>query len=392
MEHYLDNSATTPVLESVLKKMNEVYTSEYGNPSSLHEKGYIAQKIVEDSKKTILSTLLPSGKTPVSKQLIFTSCGTEASNLAILGFAASKPRNAGKKFIFGESEHASVISCAKHLQSCGYKVAFIPSPKGKWDMDKYVKELDPDTVFVSAMLINNETGAVNNVEDIFRYARAENPNVVTHCDIVQGYMKLSKNLFSSADMLTLSAHKIGGPKGVGALFISENVIKARALSPVIFGGGQENGFRSGTENVAGIAGFSEAVKYFKDNSLDIKKLFAELYDYTAQSLANIGSDRIVINTPQTDLKADHIMNVTIKGIRSETMLHFLSSKGIYVSSGSACASNTNSKSHVLKSFGLDDSDIDSSIRISFGIQNTKEDVDALVQAVKEGLDTLSKRK
>ena len=392
MEHYLDNSATTPVLESVLKKMNEVYTSEYGNPSSLHEKGYIAQKIIEESKKTILSTLLPSGKTPVSKQLIFTSCGTEATNLAILGFAASKPRNAGKKFIFGETEHASVISCAKHLQSCGYKVAFIPSPKGRWDMDKYVHELDTDTVFVSAMLVNNETGAVNNVEEIFSRAKAVNPNVVTHCDLVQGYMKLSKNLFSSADMLTISAHKIGGPKGVGALFISDNVIKARALSPVIFGGGQENGFRSGTENVAGIAGFSEAVKYYKDHSSDIKSLFSKLYCYTSESLKNIESDRIVINTPETDIKADHIMNVTVKGIRSETMLHFLSSKGIYVSSGSACASNTNSKSHVLKSFGLDDSDIDSSIRISFGIQNTKEDVDALVQAVKEGLDTLSKRK
>ena len=391
MEHYLDNSATTPVLECVLSKMNEVYTSEYGNPSSLHEKGYTAQKIIEEAKKTILSTLLPSGKNPVAKQLIFTSCGTEATNLAILGFAASKPRNSGKKFIFGETEHASVISCAKHLESCGYKVAFIPSPKGKWDMEKYAQELNSDTVFVSAMLVNNETGAVNNVNEIFRLARAVNPNVITHCDIVQGYMKFPKNLFSSADMLTLSAHKIGGPKGVGALYVSENVLKARALSPVIFGGGQENGFRSGTENVAGIAGFAEAVKYFRDNYAKISSLFSELYDYTADSLKNIGSDRIVINTPETDLKATHIMNVTVKGIRSETMLHFLSSKNIYVSSGSACASNTNSKSHVLKSFGLDDKDIDSSIRISFGIQNTKEDVDALVLSIKEGLDTLSKR-
>ena len=392
MEHYLDNSATTPILDCVLKKMNEIYTENYGNPSSLHEKGYLAQKAIEESKKTILSTLTPSGSSFTSNQLIFTSCGTEASNLAILGFAGSKARNAGKKFIFGETEHASVINCAKHLESLGYKVAFIPSPKGKWDMKRYASELTQDTVFVSAMLVNNETGAVNNINEIASMARAVNPDVIIHCDLVQGYMKFPKSLFSSADMLTISAHKIGGPKGVGALYVSGKVLKLRALSPVMFGGGQENGFRSGTENVAGIAGFAEAVKYYSDHSSKITGLFEELNRQTRTMLGQIGDERIVINTPESEIRADHIINVTVRGIRSETMLHFLSSKQVYVSSGSACASNTNSRSHVLKSFGLEDKDIDSSIRISFGVQNTKEDVDALVSGIQEGLATLSSRR
>ncbi len=392
MEHYLDNSATTPVLDCVLQKMNEVYTSYYGNPSSLHELGYNAQKIMDESRKTILNSLLSSGEVSSPNQLIFTSSGTEASNLAIIGFARSKQRNMGKKFIFGEAEHHSVINCANYLKTCGYNVVFIPSPNGKWDMEKYEQELDKDTVFVSAMLVNNETGAVNDIEEIAKKAISVNPDVIIHCDIVQGYMKMPKSLFRMADMLTMSAHKIGGPKGVGALYISKKVIKARALTPVIFGGGQENGFRSGTENVAGIAGFAQAVRYHTDNCEKHSALFSSLYDYALNSLLSLDQSRVVVNVPETDIKAHHIMNVTIKGIRSETMLHFLSSKNIYVSSGSACASNTNSKSHVLKSFGLDPKDIDSSIRISFGIQNTVKDIDALTSALKEGLDTLSKKR
>lgn len=392
MIHYLDNSATTPLCEDARAAMLSVMDENFGNPSSLHAIGVKAQELVDAARKSILSTFLPVGKRGKPEQLVFTSGGTEANNLALIGTATAKPRNAGKKIIVGETEHSSVIQAAERLKTLGFEVVFIPSPEGVWDMDKYERELSPDTILVSAMLVNNETGAVNDIAKIAATAHRINPEAVVHCDAVQGYMRLPKALYSSADIVTVSAHKIGGPKGAGALFASEDIIKRKAVIPVIFGGGQEHGLRSGTENVLGIAGFYAAVGYFGKSQADITRHFDELYSYALSRFSGFESIGISLNIPKTERVAHHILSVTAHGVRSETMLHFLSSRKVFVSSGSACSSNTKSKSHVLKSFGLSDEDIDSTLRLSFGVGTSEDDIDAAAEAFAEGVRTLSHRK
>ena len=391
MIHYLDNSATTPLCDAAKSKMISV-AETYGNPSSLHEMGVKAQAELEHARKVLLSAFLPTGMRGTDDQIVFTSGGTEANNIAIIGTATAKPRNSGKKIIVGETEHSSVYFSAEHLKSLGYNVVYIPSPHGVWDMEKYLSELTPDTVLVSAMLVNNETGAVNDISEISRAAHKINPDVTVHCDAVQGFMRLKSKLFADADIVSVSAHKIGAPKGVGALYVSPQTLKKRAVSPINFGGGQEHGLRSGTENVIGIAAFGAAVEYFKTNFGTISAGFADLHSYALEKFGELGEYGVRINVPESASVADHIISVTVKGIRSETLLHFLSSEGVYVSSGSACSSHSKSKSRTLKSFGLSDDEADSTIRISFGIQNERADIDAAKEAVLKGVRSLSKKR
>ena len=392
MTHYLDNSATTPLCDAARAAVIAVMDENFGNPSSLHSVGVRAQGAIDAARKAVLSSLLPAGTRGKPEQVIFTSGGTEANNLAIIGTATAKPRNSGKKIIIGETEHPSVIASAERLKTLGYKVAFIPSPKGVWDMTVFENELTPDTILVSAMLVNNETGAVNDIAKIAAAARKASPDVIIHCDAVQGYMRLPKSLLFPADIVTVSAHKIGGPKGAGALFASESVIKKKSMIPVIFGGGQEHGLRSGTENVLGIAGFGAAVDYFANNQTSIYSHFDRLYSYAVDRFSALGNDGISLNIPQTERVAHHILSVTAHGVRSETMLHFLSSEGVFVSSGSACSSNTKSRSHVLRSFGLSDDDTDSTLRLSFGLGTTEDDIDAAANAFLKGIKTLSHKR
>ncbi|MBQ9510515.1 MAG: aminotransferase class V-fold PLP-dependent enzyme [Clostridia bacterium] len=391
MIHYLDNSATTPLCDAAKVKINKVIEN-YGNPSSLHELGVRAQTEIENARKTLLSVFLPAGARGSSEQIVFTSGGTEANNIALVGTATSKPRNNGKKIIVGETEHSSVYASAEHLRSLGYNVVYIPSPRGVWDMDKYIKELTPDTILVSAMLVNNEVGAVNDISAIARSAKEVNPDVTVHCDAVQGFMRLPSKLFSEADLVSVSAHKIGAPKGTGALYLSPNAIKRRAVSPVVYGGGQEHGLRSGTENVIGIAAFGAAVEYYKSNFAAFSKKFDELHSYATEKFSGLKTLGVVLNIPQSRIHANHILSVTVNGIRSETLLHFLSSEGVYVSSGSACSSNSNVKSRTLKSFGLSDDEADSTVRFSFGPQNEKDDIDAAAEAVIKAAKTLSRKR
>lgn len=389
IEHYLDNSSTTPLCSEV-KNYIESVLDNYGNPSSLHILGNLAEKEITKARSTILSVFSTPGTYYQKNNLIFTSCGSEANNLALTGVANSKPRFKGKKIITTSTEHDSVLKTCQNLDKCGFKVSYIESPNGKLDIDKLLGEVDNDTILVSVMLVNNETGAVNDINQICSEVKNINPNVIVHCDAVQGFMKIPYEKYSQADLITISGHKINALKGIGALFIKPNIHKLRAISPVIFGGGQESGLRSGTENVVGIASFGAAVKYYKDNFDKFNKLFDELYSYLIEEIHKLNDANIIINTPSTNTIAHHIINITVRGIRSETLLHHFSSNGIYISSGSACASNTNSKSHVLKSFGLSDKDIDSSIRISLGIQNTKDDIDSFISCLKEGIRGLQK--
>lgn len=393
-EIYLDNSATTPLCQAAIEKMTEVMTGIYGNPSSLHKMGLAAEKVMTEARDNILAALCPAktGIRPKREQLIFTASGTEANNLALIGTMTAKPRNKGKKLIVGETEHPSVIEAAKHLETLGYKVAYIPSPQGVWDMKKYKEELSADTVLVSAMLVNNETGAVNDIAEIAKAAKAVSPEILVHCDAVQGFLKIAANPLPYADMVTVSAHKIGGPKGVGALYVSEKILKTKSLSPVIFGGGQENGFRSGTENVIGIAGFGAAAK---SGALHLTKTLADFSDlrtYFTEKYSEYLGNGARINEPYSQTKASHIISLTVNGFKSETLLHSLSGYGIFVSSGSACSSNTGHASYVLHSFGLSDNDADSTLRISLGEQNTKEDIDAFLSALKESISKLARIK
>ena len=387
---YLDNSATTPICSAAKEKMTEVMEN-FGNPSSLHNLGMDAEKAVTEARDKIFTALGAKKAGKVKPQmLVFTASGTEANNLALIGAATAKERYKGGKIIVGESEHPSVTETAKYLATLGYKVAFIPSPRGVWDMEKFKSELTSDPILVSAMLVNNETGAVNDIAKRAALAKEKNPAVLIHCDAVQGFLKLPEPLASlPADLITVSSHKIGGPKGAGALFVREKVLQTKSLVPFVHGGGQESGMRSGTENTVGIASFGAAAEYESKMLSASLQNFAELRKY-AEKLITEKLPDVRINIPDGRY-APHIMSLTLPGVRSETMLHFLSRSGVYVSSGSACSSNSGHKSHVLLSFGLPEKEADSTVRVSFGVQNTTEDVDNLVNSLAAGLSMLARR-
>lgn len=326
-------------------------------------------------------------------ELVFTASGTEANNLAIMGRALSKDRYLKRaKIITTLGEHASVSEPIARLEKMGFTVAQVSTKGGKIDLDELSRELTPDVILVSVMMVNNETGAVYNIPAVARAMKAKCPEAILHVDATQGYMKIPFTKSGiGADLITVSSHKIGGPKGVGALVIGNDVIKKRGLAPIVFGGGQELGLRSGTENVPGIAAFAEAArlahKDLKGHIAAMEYLRARLVDKLT------GDERLKEISPTLpENHAPHILNVTLPSIKSETMLHYLSSEGIFVSSGSACSSNSGHLSSALISYGRSKEDADSSIRISFSPYNTYEDVDALVEALAEGLTKLARIK
>lgn len=387
--HYLDNSATTPLNHAAKNAMLTVMNENFGNPSSLHSIGVSAEEARENARSSVLYAISGNPRAK-AEQLIFTSGGTEANNIALIGAVTAKARNKGKKIIVGASEHASILNTAAHLAVLGYKVVYIDTPGGVWDYQAYERAVDRDTILVSAMLVNNETGAVNDIDRIAATARDRNPDVIIHTDAVQGFMKLDKNLASlDADLISVSGHKIGAPKGIGALYQNERMVKTRALCPIIFGGGQEKGMRSGTENMIGIVGFGAATEYHSANFADFSVKLSSLRAYLGSQL--IAMPQIHVNTPQTERKAKHIVSVTVPGIKSETMLHHLSSEGVFVSSGSACSSNGSHTDAALKSFGLSDDEADCTIRISLSETNTTDDIDALISAMQSGIDRLVRK-
>ncbi|MBR6513740.1 MAG: cysteine desulfurase [Clostridia bacterium] len=375
MELYFDNSATTKPYDSVIEVMSRAMREYWGNPSSLHTKGYEAEKKLTEARKVILDSL---NIRDTHSEIFFTSGGTEADNLALMGTMRAKARNKGKKLITTKSEHPAILNTAKQLEAEGFEVVYLSCRGGRVDINEYMAALDKNTVMVSIMTVNNETGAVYDLKKLFTMAKAVSPDIVTHTDAVQAYMKLRLSPEAmKCDMMTLSGHKIHGPKGIGALYVSAECMKKRTLSPHTFGGGQEKGFRSGTENLPAILGFAEAARAGVYPSS-----VGKLREYILKSLPA----EIRPNIPAT--AAPHILNVTLPGIKSETMLHFLSSKGIYVSSGSACSSNSGHANYVLPDFGLTDKEADSSIRLSLDASLTVDDANILINALQEGLDTL----
>ncbi len=384
---YLDNSATTKIREEALDKYVRVSRDCFGNPSSLHTEGFMAERELEAARASILKTV--GGD---KCNVIFTSSGSEANNLAIVGRGLARERfRHGCRVITTMGEHASVSEPFVRLSELGLRTDYIPTRGGALDFDWLSRELSRDVVLVSVMMANNETGAVYDLPRLSKLVRQMCPDALIHVDATQGYMKIPFTLGAiGADMVTLSSHKIEGPKGVGALVVREECIKTKALAPVILGGGQEGGLRSGTENVPGIAAFGVAAELgFKTLREDVSKM-ESLRSYLIDSLGS--AELSLIKPVLPPHHAPHILNLILPSIKSETMLHFLSSFGIFVSSGSACSSNTGHHSDALTAYGYTPDEADSSIRVSFSKHNTKEDVDALCDALKEGLSRLARKR
>ena len=380
-EIYLDNSATTALSKAAQDKIAEV-CGIYGNPSSLHSMGQSAEKAVRKAREEILSAL---GVRAREGELVFTSCGTEASALAILGSAHAKERRDAVRILTSDSEHPSVQKNIDALAKEGFEIVKIPTRQGVLDIDAIERALDKKIFLASFMLVNNETGAVYNVSEAFAKIKAKYPEAITHCDAVQGFMKIPFTPASlKADLITVSGHKLHAPKGIGALYISADMLKKKKITPFLLGGGQESGMRSGTENTIGIAAFGASVSDIKSRFAQNRAHFAELYSYASEKIEALG---IKINRPSGEY-AHHIINVTLPNIKSETVLHFLSSDGVFVSSGSACSSHSKTPSGTLIAFGLSPADADCSLRISFSEYNTKEDIDALCLSLASALDRL----
>ena len=378
----MDNSATTALCDAAKNAMLQAMES-YGNPSSLHAAGLEAEHILRRAREQVSAAL---GVRNAAGQIFFTASGTEANNLAIFGSVYAKQRRTGNRIVTTEGEHSSVEKCLQELEKKGFEIVRIPTRNGALDMEFAQKTIDKNTLLVTAMMVNNETGALYDVKSLFALAKRNAPDAVTHCDAVQGFMKA---IFSpaaiGADLLTVSSHKIHGPKGVGALYVSAEVIKAKKLIPVIYGGGQEMGMRSGTENVIGIAGFGAAAAQAQGTLREDLRRMTLLRTYLEGKLSAIPG--VVLNLPCQG-RAPHIVNLTLPDIKSETMLNHLSAKDICVSSGSACASHGKATSRALSAFGLAPEQADCSLRISLCPHNTQEEIDALCEALAGGVSAL----
>lgn len=373
-EIYLDNSATTRVYKEAADEAYSAMTEFYGNPSSLHNKGIEAERIMEDARKKIAAALGADGG-----ELVFTSGGTEANNLAVIGGALAKKRR-GNRVVISAYEHDSVMRAGKYLSENGFDVVWLsPNERGEITPEAVFEAVNEKTVLVSVMLVNNEVGAVNPIAQLSAAAKRKNPDTVFHCDAVQAFCKMPFRADKlGADLVTVTAHKIGGPKGVGALWIKKG---ARVL-PLHFGGEQEKEIRPGTEALPLIAAFGKAAEISKNSLPEFQRRMEELKNLLLDGIKD--EPGILLNSKEGALPG--IVNISVPGIRSEIMLHFLESRGIYVSSGSACAQGA--KSHVLKAMGYPPERIDSALRISFGRENTPKDVEELLSAIKDAMREL----
>ncbi len=387
MQIYLDNSATTKIRDEALEVYNRVSREQYGNPSSLHGVGLLAERELERARGEILASLgMRAG------DVFFTGSGTEANNLAIIGRALAKERFRGGKIITTDSEHASVTSPLSALEKMGFRIVKISTRGGELDLTELERELTHDTVLVSIMLVNNETGALYDVQRAAALTKRLAPEALFHTDATQAYLKIPFTMAAlGADLITVSSHKIEGPKGVGALIADSKVMKTKALSPIIFGGGQEHGMRSGTENVPGIAAFGEAVRMGRAEVKESYEYMSALRDHLTELISKDESLHDISMTLPREC-APHILNITVRGIKSETLLHYLSKSEIYVSSGSACSSHDKHSSPALIAYGRSAEEADSSVRISISHRTEKEELDVFVAALRGALSTLARIK
>ncbi len=401
MEAYFDNSATTRCSQGVLDLMVKTFMEDYGNPSSLHRKGMEAEQYIKEARERIARTLKVS-----EKELIFTSGGTEADNLAILGAAMANQR-AGKHLITTRIEHPAVANTMHFLEEQGFTVTWLSvDAQGRISLTELAEAMTEETILVSIMFVNNEIGTVEPIAEAARIIKERNPRTLFHVDAIQAYGKFRiypKRL--GIDMMSVSGHKIHGPKGVGFLYVKEKT----KLKPIIFGGGHQKGMRSGTENVPGVAGMGQAAMEAYTDFEEKQQYLYQLREAFIRGLSDVEWAHIngIADISEcgaasdTDAAADstvaegftvapHIVSVSFDRVRSEVLLHALEDRGIYVSAGSACASNKPAVSETLKNIGVKREYLESTVRFSFSVENTPEEVDYCLKTLKELVPMLAR--
>lgn len=393
MEAYLDNAATTRIDGEVLALMNRVYQEDFGNPSSRHRKGIEAERHIKTAKERIAATLKCK-----PEEILFTSGGTESNNMALIGTALANKRR-GMHIITTSFEHASVYQPLFFLEELGFRVTYLtPGPDGSVSVEALKEALAPDTVLVSVMAVNNEVGAVQDIAAFGAAVKEYHPEIVFHVDAIQAYGKY--RIYpkrQNIDLLSVSAHKLHGPKGCGFLYVREKT----KIKPLFYGGGQQKGMRSGTENVAGIAGTGLAAALAYERIEEVQQHLYALKEYFAQGLSALDGVTVHLVKPgggeasgeeeqrkRLHRLAPHIMSVGFAGVRSEVLLHALEERGIYVSSGSACSSNHPAVSGTLKAIGVEKELLDATVRFSFCRDTTKEELEYTLAVLKELLPQL----
>ena len=381
-EIYLDNSATTKVLPEVADLMVKVMTEDYGNPSSMHMKGVEAEKYIKESKEKIASVLKCD-----TKEILFTSCGTESDNTALIGCAHANERR-GKHLLTTRIEHPAILRAMEQLEKEGFKVTYLGTDDtGVISLDELKEAITDETILVSIMHVNNEIGSIQPIAEAGALIKEINKDILFHVDAVQSFGKLRiQPKKMNIDLLSISGHKIHAPKGIGILYIRNGV----KINPIIYGGGQQGGMRSGTEPVPSIAAIGEAARLaYKDFDTEIPRLY-ELKKYFIDGVTKI--EGVSINGLPKDgsLGAPHVISVSVRDVRAEVLLHSLEDKGIYVSAGSACSTHKRAASETLLSISLDKPLLESTVRFSTSVLTTKEDIEEAVKAMQEIIPMLRK--
>lgn len=371
MEVYFDNSATTKPYDEVIDSIAYTMKNYFGNPSSAHKLGLIAENKMNECREIVGNTLNCS-----KDEIIFTSGGSESNNFLIRGFIKE-----GNEVITTKIEHPSVLNICKELMESGIKVTYLDVDKeGKIDLEQLEKSITKNTQIVSIMHVNNEIGVIQNIKEIGKIIKEKSSRIKFHVDAVQSYGKYKIDVQSAKiDLLSASGHKIHGPRGIGIAYIRKGLVP----KPLIFGGGQEKNFRSGTENLAGMVGFSKAAEIIYSDIKNNFKRITELKEYFINRLEDI--ENVKVNSPIKENFSPYVISVSFIGIRAEVLLHLLEEGNIFVSTGSACHSKNTRDSHVLKSIGLKDNEIKGNIRFSFNEFNTKEEVDYTIDILNKSL-------
>lgn len=378
---YLDNCATTKLRKEVLEKMYKSLEEDFGNPSSLHNLGLDSEKKIKNSRNIISDFLQVK-----PSEIYFTSGGTESNNIAIQSIV-NKYSNSGKHIITTNIEHASILNTMKYYEKKGFRVTYLQVNKeGLIDLDQLRDSICQDTILASIIHVNNEIGSIQNIKAIRNILREENSNTLLHLDGIQSFGKITFSLKDlDVDTFSFSGHKIYGPKGIGGLYIKDRL----NLNPIVFGGNQESGIRSGTENLTGIIGMGEAVRITKINQKAELEHIKSIKSYMIEKVQENIPD-ISINSPSDEKFSPYILNISFKNIRGEILLHYLEQKKIYVSTTSACSSKGTEKSHVLKAIGLKDEDIEGAVRMCFSYDIGKEDLDYVIEILKDSVEEIRK--
>ncbi len=380
MEVYLDNSATTRCFDEVAQLMCKVMCEDYGNPSSMHRKGVEAEKYLRYSHETIAKILKVN-----EKEIFFTSGGTESDNIALIGAAMANHR-LGRHLITTKIEHPAVLQTMKYLEGQGFEVTYLSVDKeGRIDLRQLEQSIRKDTILVSIMHTNNEIGTVQPVAEAGAVIKRCNPSTLFHVDGVQGFGKFRiYPARMNIDLLSVSGHKIHGPKGIGFLYIREGA----KVNPIVYGGGQQRGMRSGTENLPGIAGIAKAAEIvYGSLDYDMRRMYS-LRDMLVQGVSHI--EDVTVNGGMGREDAAHIVSLSVRGVRSEVLLHALEEKGICVSAGSACSSHKPQPSATLKAIGVEKELLDSTIRFSFSVFTTEEEIQYTIRVLCELIPQLRK--